>query len=109
MALTKRRQPRGVIKSRRVKKVRRSIKGKRLSKIKSRKQGKTRRIKKGGQGEIDQRTASKIMSIKPHNRTDAQNQLLEDYHNKRRNTENNRRMNYEAREEYDNPPELTDV
>ena len=50
MALTKRRQPRGVRKSRRVKKVRRSRKGKRLTNIKSRKQGKTRRIKKGGEG-----------------------------------------------------------
>ena len=109
MALTKRRQPRGVRKIRRVKKVRRSRKGKRLSNIKSRKQGKTRRIKKGGQGVIDQRTASQIMSINPNKRTDAQNQLLEEYHNKRRNTEINRRMNYDAREEYDNPPELSDV
>jgi hypothetical protein len=53
MALTKRRQSRGVRKSRRVKKVRQSRKGKRLSNIKSRKQGKTRRIKKGGQGDTE--------------------------------------------------------
>ena len=64
MALTKRRQPRGVRKSRRVKKVRRSRKGKRLSNIKSRKQGKTRRIKKGGEGSINY--DNEIEAIKLH-------------------------------------------